>query len=220
MHAFIPLLSIALFAVLAVVGIERLGRPLTDDEKRRLGALLKEHDYPGKRLIALRYAYRLTESVAAAEDLMERADLRLLTTGWDPLEVPLVSRLCRLVWSEYLNAERGEGRAERAAELYLGELEATEGTVAPSIEKSVVTAETDEGVLTKGRAQLAKLRAIFEAQNDEVNLIFLKRSLEGETDLGKMAAESGRDVREFYAAAKRRRTAVARLLANDGGVDS
>jgi hypothetical protein len=76
MHAFIPLLSIALFAVLAVVWHRAPGRPLTDDEKRRLGALLKEHDYPRKQLIALRYAYKLTQSVAAAEDLMERADLR------------------------------------------------------------------------------------------------------------------------------------------------
>jgi hypothetical protein len=53
-----------------------------------------------------------------------------------------------------------------------------------------------------------------------VNLIWLKRSLEGESDLGKMAAESGRDVTEFYAASKRRRRAVRRLLANDRGVNS
>ena len=80
-----------------MLGTDRLGRPLTDEEKRRFGALLREHDYPGARLVALRFAYRLTEGRASARDLMGRVDLRLVRLGWDPKEVALRSRLCRLV---------------------------------------------------------------------------------------------------------------------------
>jgi hypothetical protein len=219
MHSWISVLSFALLAVLAVIGTEVLGRPLTDDEKRRFGELLREHDYPGARLVALRYAYKLTQSRAAAMDLMGRVDLRLVRTGWDPREVALVKRLCRLVWSEQHHKEREDETARHAEQGFLRELEVTEGFVAPSIEHRAVAAETDASLRTKGQAKLEKLRAIFEEQKDEVNLIFLKRSLEGETDLRKMAAESHRDVREFYAAVKRRHTAVRRLLANERGVD-
>jgi hypothetical protein len=219
-HAFIPLLSFASLAVLAVIGTERLGRPLTDDEKHRFGALLLEHDYPGKRLVALRFAHKLTWSRLRAQDLMGRVDLRLVKYGWDPREVTLVRGLCRLVWSEWTHTVGESESAQRAEQGYLRELEVTEGLVVPSIEQLVVAAETEEAVRTKGAAQLEKLRVLFEEQKDEVNLVWLKRSLEGENDLGKMATDSGRDVTEFYAAAKRRRRAVQRLLANDRGVDS
>jgi hypothetical protein len=219
-HACTSVLSFLLLTVLAVIGTERLGRPLTDDEKRRFGALLREHDYPGARLVALRFAYKLTRSVTRAQDLVGRVDVRLVMYGWDPREIALVKCLCRLVWSEWTHLDPADARVRRAEQGFVRELEVTEGVAVPSIERRVVDAETDEGVRTKGAAQIEKLRTVFEAQNDEVNLIWLKRSLEGESDLGKMAAESGRDVTEFYAAVKRRRRAVQRLLANDRGVDS
>jgi hypothetical protein len=44
---------------------------------KRFGAVLREHDYPGARLIALRFAYKLTGSRQWAQDLMGRAALRL-----------------------------------------------------------------------------------------------------------------------------------------------
>jgi hypothetical protein len=97
------------------------------------------------------------------------------------------------VWSEWTHADPADARVRRAEQGFLRELEVSEGTAVPSIERRVVAAETDESVRTKGAAQIEKLRVVFEAQNDEVNLIWLKRSLEGESDLGKMAAESGRD---------------------------
>jgi len=37
----------AFLAIGAVLGTDRLGRAFTDDEKKRFGALLREHDYPG-----------------------------------------------------------------------------------------------------------------------------------------------------------------------------
>src|SRR5579872_4272425 len=93
-------LGLVFVAIVGILGTERLGRPLTPDEKAVFGALLREHDYPGARLVALRFAYKLARNVARAQDLMGRADLRLVRFGWDPKEVPLVQRLCRLVWSE------------------------------------------------------------------------------------------------------------------------
>jgi hypothetical protein len=218
-HIWLPFFPLAFLAVLAVIGTAQLGRPLTDDEKKRFGALLKEHDYPGARLVALRFAYKLTRSRLAAQDLMGRVDLRLVTTGWNPLEVPLVNRLCRLVWSERHNKDREDESARHAEEGFLRELKVTEGLVVPSIEQRAVAAETEAGVVTKGQAQLEKLRVVFEQNKDEVNLFWLRRTLEGETDLAKMAAESGRDISEFYAATKRRRRAVQQLLANEHGVD-
>ena len=65
---WLPLVALLLLA--AVVGTDRLGRPLTDEEKKRFGALLREHDYPGARLVALRFAYKLTRSLQRAQDLM------------------------------------------------------------------------------------------------------------------------------------------------------
>ncbi len=47
----------------------------------------------------------------------------------------------------------------------------------------------------------------------------MKRALEGVTDLQKMATDSGREVADFYAAAKRRKRAVLRLLARERGVE-
>jgi hypothetical protein len=221
-HAFVPLpvwfASFALLAVLAVLGTERLGRPFTDDEKRRLGALLAEHDYPGARLVALRFAFRLTRNRERAKDLMGRTDLRLVTYGWDPARVTLVKALCRLVWSEWTHSGPEAESARRAEEGFLREVSG--GMAVPSVEQRAITAETEASRRTKGAAQIEKLRAIFEEQKDEVNLFLLKRALEGENDFAKLAKESGRDVAELYLATKRRRRAVQRLLANDRGVDS
>ncbi len=203
----------------AYVGTERLGRPLTDDEKKRFGALLREHDYPGARLVALRFAYKLTHSQGRAQELMGRVALRLVRFGWDPADVSLVRRLCRLVWSEWTHAVGDTEKARNAEEGYLRELEATEGpAVAPSTEQRAAALETAKASQAHASAQLEKLRAAFEAAGDAVNLVWLRRASEGETDLQKMATDSGRRVEEFYAAAKRRKRAVQRLLGQEHGV--
>lgn len=165
---------------------------------------------------------------------MSRADLRLVRFGWDPRDVTLVRRLCRLVWSEWTHADSEGSRIQKGEEGFIRELEATEGLklarppvwdserrpewAVPSYEQQVTSAETARESRTKASVQLEKLRAIFEKTGDEVNLLWLKFALEDVTDLQKMAAASGRDVADFYAAAKRRKRAVQRLLANERGV--
>jgi len=223
------------------MGTDTLGRPLTDDEKKRFGALLREHDYPGARLVALRFAYKLTRSRVRAQDLMGRADLRLVRSGWDPREVPLVKRLCRLVWSEWTNVGSESETARKAEEGFVRELEITEGLkvappmrpraadeskkaqapewAVPSHEHQVTVLETAHESRTKASAKLEKLRAAFEKAGDEVNILWLKLELEGVTDLNQMAEASGRAVTEFHAAAKRRKRAVQRLLASEQGVE-
>jgi hypothetical protein len=235
----LPLTALLVLAV-AVLGTDRLGRPFTDDEKKRFGALLRAHDYPSVRLIALRFAYKLTHSKLRAQDLMGRADLRLVRSGWDPERVTLERALCRLVWSEWTNALSESETAERATEGFIRELEATEGLKlvrpshdktrageatrppewsVPSDDRKITEIETAREARTKASVKLEKLRAMFEKAGDEVNLLWLKFQLADVTDLQEMAKESGRDVADFYAAAKRRKRAVQRLLANEQGVD-
>jgi hypothetical protein len=214
---WLPLAALLLFG--AILGTERLGRPLTDEEKKRFGELLEEHDYSGMRLVAMRFAYRLTRSRGRAQDLMGRVDVRLVTTGWDPGEVSLVRRLCRLVWSEWTHTDRETDKARRAEEGFLRELEVTEGFKVPSIEQRATELETAREEKSKGEVQLAKLRVLFEQAGDEVNLLWLKFELDRVTEATKMAELSGRDVAEFYAAARRRKRAIQKLLANDQGVD-
>jgi hypothetical protein len=215
--ALLWLLS-ALVVMVAVAGTERLGRPLTDEESKRFGALLREHDYPGVRLIALRFAYRLTRSLERAKDLMGRADERLVRFGWDPQAVPLNVLLCRLVWSEWTHETKETDAARRAAAGYLREVHTTGVVSVPSTEQQAIGVEGERAARAHAETQLEKLRAAFEADGDEVNLLWLEHASRGESDMQKMAAASGRDVSEFYAASKRRKRAVRRLLGEARGV--
>jgi hypothetical protein len=215
-HALAVVVFVAIVG--AVLGTDQLGRALTDEEKTRLGALLREHDYPGARLIALRFAYKLTRNRTRAQDLMGRVDLRLVRQGWNPSEIPLVNRLCRLVWSEWTNSISESDKAGKAEEGFLRELRVTEGIVVPSIEQSALHQDEREERQTHARAQLEKLRESFTQAGDEVNLLWLDYRLRGENDLKKMAQLSGRDVTEFYRAADRRKRHTRRLLAETQGV--
>jgi hypothetical protein len=201
-----------------VLGTDRLGRALSDDEKRRLGVLLREHDYPGARLVAPRFAYKLTRKQGAAQDLMGRVAVRLMRLGWDPKEVTLTRRLCRLVWSEWTNEARETDASRRAEEGFLREMEVTEGLVVPSVEQRATDHETRREKQGHAQSQLDKLRAAFELAGDAVNILWLDLSVAGETDVQKMAVLTGRDVSEFYAAAKRRKRTVRRLIAASRGV--
>ena len=87
-------MSVPKLPVIAIVGTDRLGRPFTDEEKARASKLLREHDFAGACMIALRFAHKKTRSLQAAQDLLARACLRLVRKGWDPDEVPLVRRMC------------------------------------------------------------------------------------------------------------------------------
>src|SRR5260370_5593635 len=163
-------LGIAVVAILAILGTDRLGRPLTPEESKRFGAILREHDYTGARLIALRFAYKLARARNRAQDLMGRADLRLVRLGWDPAEVALVKRLCRLVWSEWTHAVGESDTARKAEEGFLRELKATEGLSVQSVEQQAVHHDARQDAQAEARSQLEKLRESFEKADDKVNL--------------------------------------------------
>lgn len=209
----------AMFVATVTLAAERLGRPLNDEERKQLGKLLREHDYPGARLIALGFAFKLTRNRGRAQDVVVRADVRLLRLGWDQAAVSLVQCLCRYVWSEWHHEHR-ELKPRRSAEAIYG---SSSENVA-SLDASLVS--MNEALAPLERAEMdrrnedgiAKLRAAFEKAGDEVNLFWLELTLEGEDDLAAMAARAGRDVKDFYAAAKRRKRAVQRLLAEERGL--
>jgi len=209
--------ALAAMAIAAVIGTDRLGRPFTGEERKRFGALLSEHDYPGARLVALRFAHKLCGGRRSALDLLGRVDLRLVRFGWDPAEIPLVRALCRFVWSEWTHATSESETSRKAEEGYLHELQATEGITVPSTEKRVTEQEARAQERAAAQRRLDKLRAAFEKAGDEVNLLWLEYTTEREMDAKEMAerAGQGRSVADFYAAAKRRKRIVARILAED-----
>jgi hypothetical protein len=223
------------------LGTDRLGRPLTDAENKQLGKLLRQNDFAGASLVALRFAYKLTRSRERSRDLMGRANLRLVRTGWDPNAVLLVKRMCRLVWSEFNNQIRETDVARRAEEVFLRE----EGIdadpiaaarshddplrqkkepvrLATSAEELAVRAESereddarDAREVGELRGQMGRLRDAFQASKDEVNLIWLEHFMKGKTDPAEIARASGRDVADFYAAKKRRDRAVRKIQGVD-----
>lgn len=214
---------VAVVTILAVLGMvlgtERLGRALTDEERKRFAALLREHDYPGARLVALRFALKLTRNGTRAQDLMGRADLRLVRLGWDPKEVALVKRLCRLVWSEWTNTMSESDTARRAEEAFLREMEVTEGLSVPAgAPRQEAPQERRQQAEAAAKAHIERLRESFAKAGDEVNLLWLDYQMQGENDLQKMARLSGRDVTDFYRAADRRKRHTRRLLAEQRGV--
>lgn len=203
----------------AIVGTDTLGRPFTRQEKAQVASLLRAHDLAGASLVALRFALKLRRNTTAAQDLLARAQLRLLRTGWDPNDVPLVKRLCRLVWSEYTNELSETDATRRAESVFLSE-QGLEPQATPSAETLALRIESDRQMEERATAQIESLRAAFTEANDEVNLLWLRYTLDEVTDLGEMARRSGRDVAEFYRAADRRKRHIQRWLAAQGGVGS
>jgi len=218
-----------------ILGTNGLGRAFTDAERDHFAAELRAHDFVGASSIALRFALKLRPSLAAARELVSRANVQLVVLGWDPSEVPLRRRMCRLVWCEHHHVLEQDAAMRRAERVYLREMAVTEGVVfTVSGERSgmpqVVERSHEEQVVAlqvaleeekrreaKARERLDELRASFEEAGDEVNLVWLQYSREGETSLQKMAERCSRPVRDFYLAADRRKTHVKRLLAAKGG---
>jgi hypothetical protein len=224
------------------VGTKALGRPLTKAESQQLAALLRRHDFVGASMVALRFAYKRAGGRQSACDVMGRINRRLVETGWDPNEVPLVKRLCRLVWSECHHDLREKAAARRAEEVYLREREVpaeappaapqrgdplrppAREPVAPSYEHSLARLDaeaTDDArrarELDAMRKWLNELRAGFRAKGDEANLVYLEQHMKGNSDLQTMARVSGLPVEAFYAAQKRRKRAVEKIIAEKAG---
>jgi hypothetical protein len=227
------------------LGTDRLKRALTNAERDQLAKVLRTHDFAGASLVALRFAYKLTRGQERARDLFGRVNVRLVCTGWDPNEVALVKRLCRLVWSEHTNQKHETDVARRAEERFLREQETevelppaaprrgdplrakTEGPTTPSIEQDLIRLEEERAddarqaaKLTELRADLVKLREIFRAKKDDVNVDFLDQWMAGIEDPATMAEKTGRDPAEFHLAQKRRKRVIERFLAEKNGVPS
>ena len=196
------------------VGTDRLGRALTNPEKNDLSSLLRKHDFVGASMVSLRFAYKLRRSKPAAQDLQGRAQLRLVTRGWDWKVIALVKCLCRFVWSEHTHEKRESAATRRAEETFLTEQGIHSGTTAGSPEDFAVRLEEERAADTRSAARLEALRAAFTEAKDTVNLDWVKYRLEGDTDLEVMAKKCGRDVTELHAAQKRRKRLAIRLAAD------
>ena len=200
------------------VGTDRLERPLTDSEKKELAARLREHDFVGASLVALRFAFKLRRSRQAAQDLRGRANLRFVRQGWDSLVVTLVKCLCRFVWSEHTHAEREDATARKATDIFLREqnVHDLDKGDAPSAEDWALRLEAERQEEAHAKEQIESLRAAFVAAGDEINVLWLDFRLAGVVEPAEMERLSGRPVAEFYRAADRRKR-HPRLIAPQGG---
>jgi hypothetical protein len=219
------------------LGTDRLRRRLTDAERNQLDKLLRDHGFRAASIHAFRFALKLAKTKGRAEDLIGRANLRLVRTGWDPNAVSLQRRLLRLVWSEFTHDKREEAAARRAEEAFLRE-EGIQGPVppaaptrgdplrppskeaaAPSIEQQAIALEEDHAELAERRKSFEKLRARLLAKKDAVAIEYLDQQLKGTDDVGKIAKNAGRDVKLIYEAARRIHRMVEKILAEKNGVD-
>src|ERR1017187_1470187 len=124
------------------VGTNRLGRALTAPESKDLALLLRKHDFVGASLVSLNFAFKLSRSRPVAQDLRDRAHMRLVEQGWDPGVVTLAKCLCRFVWSEHKNETRERVAARGAEDGFLREQSIDHGA-APSVEDLALRLETE-----------------------------------------------------------------------------
>ncbi len=196
-------------------GTNKLGRPLTDDEKKKLGAQLRAHEYPKARLKSVAFGYRLTHRMHAAQDLAGRADLRFVRVGWNPRQVVLVRRLCRLVWSEWTHEIEESDAARRAEEAFLRAEAMPDDDKAPSPEDRAEEIQASMDARAHAVRQIDRMRAAFEATNDQVNLDWLRLAEQEITDIGQMVPLTGHSTQDFYRATDRRTRLVKRLVEED-----
>ena len=200
-----------------IIGTDKLGRPFTNEERDYAAFLLRENDFAGASLVALRFAYKLTRRTAAAKELQSRMNMLVVRYGWDPNQVSLVKCLCRYVWVEWTHQSAETAAARRAEEGYLRELEATDGIKVPSDEEYAARLDGERQDEEHAKRRVEELRQAFIASKDEVNLIWLEFWMQGETDLQRMAERSGRDPKEFYRATDRRNRHVKKIIAASRG---
>jgi hypothetical protein len=200
------------------VGTNGLGRPLSAQESKDFASLLRKHDFVGASLVSLNFAFKLSRSRPVAQDLRDRANVRLIEQGWDPVVVTLVKCLCRLVWSEHTHEKRERAAARKAEEGLVRE-QSIGQSEAPSAEDSAVRLEAERDEEARAADRTASLRAAFVEAGDTVNQIWLDSWLAGVESPAEMARSSGHDVSDFYRAADRRKRHVAQMLAPESGAN-
>ena len=186
----------------------------TAAEREAFDELLLGEDLESALAQALDYALKLTgknETMARQLVLQARALLWERCT-WSPDKAPLgafLSGIVRSVWST--EARRAVNERDNEVD-YLTEVVTLEGADAKSPEQLLVADEGSEAARAEAATELEKLKAHFVATGDEVNLDWIRYSLEGIDDLAEMARLSDRKVEEFYRARDRRVRLVQRLL--------
>lgn len=190
-------------------------REPTAEERARFEEMLLEHDLEGALLGALAYAMKLTgKDATAARHLVLRARTALWERcSWDPESAPLQAYLCGVVRSERSNDARAATKEREREVEYLTEVETLEGAHGKSAEEQIVAHEESVAGREEATRGLAELEAHFVETGDEVNLDWIKHSLDGVEDPGEMARLSGRRVEDFYRARDRRVRYVQRVLA-------
>ncbi len=186
----------------------------TAAEREAFDELLLGEDLESALAQALDNALKLT---GKNETMARQLVLQARTLLWErctfhPDKAPLgafLSGIVRSLWS----TEARRAVTERENEVdYLTEVVTLEGADAKSPEQLLVADEESEAARAEAAAELEKLKAHFVATGDEVNLAWIRYSLEGIDDLAEMARLSDRKVEEFYRARDRRVRLVQRLL--------
>ena len=187
------------------------GAEIPVERRRRFEALLIEHKIEEAYLIALAYAQDLTKSRSRARELAMRArSLLWERCSWNPAKGPtLAVYLCGIVRSERSHdADKESTRSEYEA-AYAEEMTVRHAQTEPSPEEAAL----ETASRADAAEQIALLRRSFEDENDLVNLLWLDFALEGVEEPAEMARRSGREAKDFYRAADRRKRYVRRLLA-------
>jgi len=203
--------------VAGIIGTDALGRALTDAERDAFSALLRRHDFRHACVVALRWGLKLSwKNVDRAKDLVCRASLRLVRSGWDPSRVALTGALCRLVWSEWTNVLSERETRRGSEEVHLRERKTLGQHVYRSLEHEAIELEDEMRAEAERKVRMddrvARLTARFEAAQDEVNLKWLACTLRGITSPADIARESGCSAKQLYRAADRRKRHVAKVL--------
>jgi hypothetical protein len=187
------------------------GAEIPAERRRRFEALLIEHKIEEAYLVALAFAYDLTKSRHRARELAMRArSLLWERCSWNPANGPtLAIYLCGIVRSQRSHDAEKESTRSEYETAYAEEMAVRHAPTEPSPEEAALeTARHADGA-----EQIALLRRSFEDENDEVNLLWLDFALEGVGEPAEMARRSGREAKDFYRAADRRKRHVRRLLA-------
>ena len=114
------------------------------------------------------------------------------------------------MWSEFTHEVEDSVLARRAEEIFLLQ-ERAEGR--SDSEQLAAQRQLRLEAEARETERLESLRAVFVEAKDEVNLLWLDYQLKGIEEPAKMARESGRDAKEFYLAADRRKRHLERILA-------
>jgi hypothetical protein len=185
----------------------------TPEQRARFEEMLLDHDLEGARLVALRYAMKLTgKNEHMARQLVDRACTLLWDRcSWDAQKVPLPAMLCGIIRSERSNDARAATTEREHEAEYLTEVHTLEGSSAKSPEGLLIAAEESYDGRDAAAARLEELRAHFVETGDDVNLDWIRYSLDDIEDPAEMARLSGREPEEFYRARDRRVRYVQRL---------